>query len=50
MDEVRTFGTCEVCGNEITDQDENYYVDSEGRCFCCIECVCEWTSIEKIEV
>ena len=50
MDEMRKFGTCECCGNEITDRDEEYYVDSEGRIFCSIECICEQYGIVKVEV
>ena len=50
MDEVRTFGTCEVCGNQIDDRSKEYYVDPEGRCFCCVECALAWVAIEKIEV
>ena len=50
MDEMRKFGTCECCGNEITDRDEEYYVDSEGKVFCSIECICEQYGIVKVEV
>lgn len=49
-EDVMRFGTCEYCGNEITDEDEEYYVDSEGHVFCCVECVMEHYEIEKIEV
>ena len=54
MDEIRTFGYCESCENKITskiesDHDEEYYIDSEGRYFCSIECVLEYYGIEKIE-
>ena len=48
--EVRKFGECECCGNEITDEQEEYYVAEDGRLFCCIECVLESFGIEKIEV
>lgn len=47
-DDVRIFGYCEVCGNTITDNDEAY-VDSEGRYFDSIECVCEYYDIAKVE-
>lgn len=48
--DVRKFGMCECCGNEITDEQTEYYVDSEGRVFCCAECGMEHCGIEKIEV
>lgn len=50
MDEVRVFGTCECCGNTITSEDEGYYVDSEGRVFCSIECVLDTYGVTKVEV
>lgn len=50
MDEVRVFGCCECCGNEVTDKGGEYHVDSEGRVFCSIECACEVHRIIKIEV
>lgn len=50
MDDIRVFGYCECCGNEITGKDEEYYVDSEGRVFCSIECICEQYGLTKVEV
>ena len=50
MDDIRTFGCCECCGNEITDKDEEYYVDSEGRVFCSVECALDAKSVVKVEV
>lgn len=50
MDEIRKFGECECCGNEVDDAGGEYYVDSEGRVYCSIECVCERFGIVKIEV
>ena len=50
MDETRSFGYCENCGEKITDENEEYYVDSEGNVFCSIECVCEKFGITKVEV
>lgn len=47
---VRKFGTCECCGNEITNEQAEYYVDSEGHVFCCAECCLAYYGIEKIEV
>ena len=50
MDEIRIFGECECCDNTVTDEGGEYYVDSEGRVFCSIECACEVHRITKIEV
>ena len=48
--EVRIFGVCKNCGETITDEFEEYYVNEEGELFCCEECVCEAHGIEKVEV
>ena len=50
MDEIRIFGTCECCGNEVTDRDKEYCVDAEGRVFCSVDCACEHHGIVKVEV
>lgn len=50
MDEFRKFGKCECCGNEVDDASDEYYVDSEGRVYCSVECVLEKFEIVKIEV
>lgn len=50
VEDARKFGTCECCGNEITAEQTEYYVDAEGHVFCCIKCVTEHYGIEKIEV
>lgn len=50
MDEIRVFGICECCENEITDQDKEHYVDPEGRVFCCVECACEYYGLVKVEM
>lgn len=50
MDEVRIFGYCECCGEKITDDNEEYYVDDEGRIFCSVDCLCENHGITKVEV
>lgn len=50
MNEVRKFGECESCGNEVSDIGDEYYVDPEGRVYCSIECACEKFGIIKIEV
>lgn len=49
-DDVRKFGACACCDNEVTDEQIEYYVDAEGRVFCCVECILEYYGIEKIEV
>ena len=50
MDDIRKFGECECCGNEVDDASGEYYVDQEGRVYCSIECVCDKLGIVKIEV
>ncbi len=50
MDDIRVFGYCECCNNEVTDKDEEYYVDSEGRIFCSVECCLEYHGVTKVEV
>ena len=50
MDDERTFGYCENCGEEVTDGCEEYYVTDDGRVFCSIECICETYGIVKVEV
>lgn len=50
MDEVRVFGYCESCGYEVTDENDEYYVNDDGEVFCCVDCLCEAYGITKIEV
>lgn len=50
MDELRNFGHCECCGNCITSEDNEYYIDSEGRVFCSVECVLDSHGLVKVEV
>ena len=50
MDEVRIFGYCECCENDITDKSKEYYVTDDGKVLCSIECVCEHCNITKVEV
>ena len=50
MDEVRKFGYCEHCGEEITDENEEYYVTEDGKVFCCAECVLAYYCVVKVEV
>jgi hypothetical protein len=50
--ETRFFGYCEneSCGDAVTDEGDEYYVNDDGEVFCCIECVLEHYGITKIEV
>ena len=48
--EVRIFGYCENCGEEVTDECDEYYVNDDGEVFCCVECALESCGITKIEV
>lgn len=41
-------GYCEECGNFITEDDE-MYIDEEGRYFCSQECALEYYHIIKRE-
>ena len=50
MDEIRVFGYCESCTNEVNDAGGDHYVDQDGRVYCSIECVFEKYGIVKIEV
>ena len=50
MDDIRIFGYCECCGNEVTDEYEEYYITDDGKVFCSIECVCEHNGITKVEI
>ena len=50
MDEIRVYGYCAECGNRIVDTDEEYYVNSDGEIFCCVECAMEHYGITKIEL
>ena len=50
MDEVRVFGYCENCGYEVTDENDEYFVNDDGEIFCCVDCICEAYGITKIEV
>ena len=50
MDEIRVFGYCECCGNEITDEDGEYYLTADGKVLCGTECLCEHFGVIKVEV
>lgn len=47
--EVRVIGYCE-CGNEITDNDCEAFVDEEGNYYCCIDCILEHYAITRLEI
>jgi hypothetical protein len=47
-DEIRTLGYCEQCGIAITDENEAY-IDNEGRYFDCLDCLFEYHNITKVE-
>ena len=50
MDDVRIFGYCEHCGDEVTDEGGEYYVNEFGEVFCCLEHALEHYGLTKIEV
>lgn len=50
MDEIRVFGYCECCGNKVTDESDDYYINANGEVFCSVECVLEMHGVIKVEV
>ena len=48
--EVRTFGYCKSCGEKVTDEGEEYYVNDDGEVFCSVECILEHYGMTKIEL
>lgn len=50
MDDIRVFGYCENCGEKVTDELDEYYINENGEAFCSIECVLEHYRVVKIEV
>ena len=50
--EVRVFGYCENenCGDEVTDEGEEYFVNDDGEVFCCFDCACEHCGLTRIEI
>lgn len=50
MDEKRLIAYCENCGEEITGDSEDVYVDDSGHYFCSLECVFEYYKVTKIEL
>ncbi len=47
-DDVIIRAYCEECGSAITNEDESY-VDSEGRYFDSLDCLLEYYDIVKVE-
>lgn len=50
MDDIRVFGYCENCGEEVTGELDEYYVSDDGTVFCSCECVMEYFGVTKVEV
>lgn len=48
--EVRVLATCAECGDEITDDVEEYYCDEDGNFYCSIECACIAHGIHRLEI
>lgn len=48
--EIRNFGYCKNCTEEVTDERGEYYVNDDGEVFCCVECALEYCCVTKIEV
>lgn len=47
-DDIRVHAYCEECGSAITNDNE-VYVDSEGRYFDCLDCLFQYHDICKVE-
>lgn len=47
--EVRVLAYCAECGDEITDDIEEIYVDEDGNYFCSCECSMIYHGIHKLE-
>lgn len=50
MDEERLIAYCEECGNKITKEDDEAYVDEDGKYYCCVDCVLEHYGIKRLEL
>ena len=50
MDDMRIFGICEYCDNEVTDKEKEYYVSDDGHVFCSIECALAHFGVTRVEV
>lgn len=49
-EETRVLAYCAECGNEITDDIEDYYCDEDGNFFDCIECAMAHYGIHRLEI
>ena len=49
-DDVRVFGYCAECGNIITDECEDIYVDSDGNYFDSIDCLIDYFDVVRLEL
>ena len=50
MDDERVIAHCAECGNDITTNDSEIYVDQNGNYFDSVECVLEHHGITKLEI
>ena len=50
MDEKRLIAYCENCGEEITGDSEDVFVDVDGHYFCSVECVLVHYNVTKIDL
>ena len=48
--EIRNFGYCKNCDDEVTDEGTEYYITEDGELFCCLDCLLEYFGIVKVEV
>ena len=48
-EEVRIHGVCAECGDEITDEINEYYCDTDGNLFCSHECILEHFNVSVME-
>lgn len=48
--DVRVIGYCAECGNEVTDDMEDIYVDEDGNYFCSSDCAMIYHGLHKLEL
>ena len=48
--EVRIFGYCKYCEEDVTDEEGEYFVNDDGEVFCCLDCICAHYGLTRIEV
>ena len=49
-EEVRVIGYCAQCGEDITDDTEDVFVDSEGNYFDSVDCLITYFDVTRLEV